>query len=190
MKRPNLARESFVDIRPVVLVCVALFVLAALLTAYSLHGVFRAKDKEQETMQRIAQLEGEQASLAKEVDAQNRTLAAVKWKKLAAETTSMQGVVAGRRLSWSRLLADLERVLPWDTRLITISPQIREDGGVEITLTGVAANREAWLKLISTLFTDKSFSDPVPFNEEAPGTTNVVGYRFQLRTMYRQEVQP
>jgi len=35
----------------------------------------------------------------------------------------MQQIVVQRRSLWGPLFADLERVLPWDTRLVTIDPQ-------------------------------------------------------------------
>jgi hypothetical protein len=99
----------------------------------------------------------------------------------------MQEVAARRRVAWSRLLVDLERVLPWDVRLVSVAPTIDDKGVVQVSLTGVAAGRDGWLKLLGRCFADSNFSEPVPASEEAPSASNTVGYRFQLRVRYWPE---
>jgi Tfp pilus assembly protein PilN len=121
------------------------------------------------------------------VEAANRRLAAVSWKKLQFETASLQDVVARRRLVWSQLLADLERVMPREIRLVSIMPSVSREGNARVAISGVATSREAWLKLLAVLFTDRKFSDPMPSSEEAPSASNSQGYKFQLTFTYLAE---
>jgi hypothetical protein len=88
------------------------------------------------------------------------------------------------------LLVDLERTLPWDIRLISISPQLDSQRRVDLKLTGIAVSRAAWLGLLETLFTDGKFSEPVPESEEAPGVGSPQGHRFALRAVYWPEGRP
>jgi Tfp pilus assembly protein PilN len=157
------------------------------LTSYSLAELISAKGAERTSTQRLQRLEARRKQLSESVDALNRELGRVPWRKLQTEAKSLQGVVASRRLVWSQMLADLERVVPWDARLVTITPQIARDGTVELTLSGHANNRESWLKLIAVLFTDPHFSEPLPQSEDTPESTGGQGYRFQLSVRYWPE---
>jgi hypothetical protein len=96
----------------------------------------------------------------------------------------MQVVVARHKLVWSQLLADLERVVPWDIRLVQITPTVDKTGAIQVGLRGLATGREAWLRLLAVLFADSTFSDPLPRSEEAPSATNSRGYLFELSVRY------
>ncbi len=187
MRRPNLASNQFLDVRPVVVVAAVLTLAALGLTAVSLAEFFRARGREKEYAGALARMESRRSELVAKVEQTNRQMAAVGWKKLQAETAAMQEVVARRALVWSQLLADLERTIPWDVRLTSIVPTIDKDGSVVVGLTGIATGRPAWLKLLARFFTDPKFSKPIPNNEEAPSATNGLGYRFQLTVHYWPE---
>ena len=187
MHRPNLAREPFANTRPVWVTGVALALLAALATTVSVVEYVGKHGQEQAAASRLVTLEARRAELATEVRAANEKLSRVSWKALAGEAASLGQVVAHRRLSWTLMLGDLERVLPWNVRLVSISPSVDADGQVKLVLAGVATGREAWLELLARLFTDSHFSEPVPLSEEAPGATNSQGHRFQVSVHYWPE---
>jgi hypothetical protein len=189
-RRPNLAVRQFLDVRPVLLTGGVLAFVAVVLTVVSLAELFHARGKERAYADTLGRTEARRNQLAARVERLNHQLAGVGWKKLDGETSAMAGVVARRQLVWSRLLADLERVMPWDVRLISIAPSIDKDGSVLIGLNGVATGREAWLKLLAILFADSKFSDPIPRTEEAPSATNGLGYRFSLTVHYWPEGRP
>lgn len=184
MRRPNLAGKPFENVRPVWLAGAVLSVAAVGFSVISITEALGARDSERMQTGRLQSLTTTRTQLVKSIDAANRELARVSWKTLQLEASSLQGVVARRELSWGALLVDLERVLPWNVRLMAISPTIMESGGIQITLRGVAATRESWLRLIEVFFADDRFSDPVPLSEESPGSSGVQGYAFGLRVMY------
>ncbi len=187
MRRPNLAAQPFLDVRPVWLAGGVLAAVALVLSALSLAEFVSARGRELSAADLLRRTRARRAELAAQVEAGNRELAAVPWRKLQLETSSLQVVVGRRRLVWSQLLADLERVTPWDVRLVQITPTIAKDGTVQVELAGLATGREAWLKLLAVLFTDSRFSDPLPRSEEAPSATNSKGYRFILSVRYWPE---
>ena len=189
-QRPNLASSPLLDVRPPLVAGVALSLVAVALTAISLSGVITARGTEKAAESALLGLQARRAELVTKVETTNRKLAGVRWKSLQAETVAMQEVVARRALVWSQLLADFERLVPWDVRLLSIAPTIDKDGSVLVGLSGVAASREAWLKLIALLFVDRKFSEPLPTSEEAPSATNGLGYRFSLTVRYWPEGRP
>ena len=190
MVRPNLAGRPFLDTRPVLVVGAVLALLAAGLTAMSVADYLSERGEESHLADTVRDLETRRAELAFEVTALDRELARAPWKKLKAETASMQQLVVQRGSLWSTLFAALERVLPWDTRLLIVNPRTDENGQINIALSGVATDRAAWLKLLGRLFTDTHFSDPLPRTEESPGEQNAVGFKFTLDVRYWPEGRP
>lgn len=189
-ERPNLAARPFVDRRPVLLASALLAGAALALSAVTVGEFVTARGEERALAVRLRELEqrrGEAAARARELDAE---LKSVRWKELERETATLRTIVAARNLSWSLLLRDLERSLPWDVRLVTVSPQVREGGSCEVTVVGYASGRAAWLALLGRLFASERFSNPIPVAEEAPGPTNALGHKFQIKVMYWPEGRP
>lgn len=190
MLRPNLAGRPFLDSRPVVVTGAVAAVLAVALTAVTVADYLAERGEETQLAAAVRDLDARGQELAGEVAALDRQLSRAPWKKLKAETASMQQLVVQRSALWTSLFADLERVLPWDTRLVSITPKTGEAGEILVSLSGVAADRAAWLKLLGRFLTDTRFSDPVPRSEEAPGEQNSVGYKFILEVRYWPEGRP
>lgn len=187
MRRPNLARAPFLNSRPVWVLGSVLLTAAVVLTAMSVSEFLVKREEEEGLSGRLAALQQRREAMAREVQEVNRALAAVPWKQLEGDAAALRRIAGKRAWAWTTLLADLERVLPWDVRLVSISPSVDDKGRVRLTLVGVAASREAWLTLVTQLFNDPSFADPVPASEEAPGAGNPQGYRFQLAVRYLPE---
>jgi hypothetical protein len=187
VSRPNLARSPFVDSRPIWITGAVLGVLALALTLVNVLQFFSARGQETTLRARMATLRVKREALRKDVEDAGRRLGAVDWKRLDGEVASVSGVVGKRRLAWSDLLSDLERVVPWDVRLVSISPAFNDKGEITVVLRGVASSRQAWLNLLARCFADDHFSEPVPMSEEAPGANNAQGYSFDLRVKYWPE---
>ena len=190
MDRPNLARSPFQDSRPVWLVGSVLAATAVVLTAVSLAELVSVRSEEHALAGRLVELRERGRTLRTQVEAANRRLSTVSWKALSTETASLGGVVTRRQLSWTRLLRDLERVVPWDVRLVSVDPVVEQDGRINVRLQGMAVDRAAWLRLIARLFTDGSFSDPIPSSEESSTSSGMPGYRFQIQARYWPEGKP
>jgi len=187
MRTPNLVREPLPNLRPLQVAVVLLSLLAFAATALSVVDLVGARRTEADLTARLAPLEQRRAELATTVATLDRELAGVKWEALGTEVRALNQVLATRRVVWTGLLADLERILPWDVRLVTISPAVDSGGEVILSLAGISTGRQGWLTLLARLFADGSFSDPVPLSEEAPGATNALGHRFQVRAKYWPE---
>lgn len=190
MRRPNLARERFENGRPLWVLGGVLAGLAAILSVISLVEVLGVRGVEQAQFKRVEQLQAQRLKLQQVVTTSNRRLASVGWKKLQSEVATLQDVVARRQLSWTRMLADLERVVPWDVRLLNISPGAEDKGEIRLQLQAIAVSRDAWLSLLARLFADSQFSDPVPQGEDSPTSSGQQGYAVGLSVRYWPEGRP
>jgi Tfp pilus assembly protein PilN len=184
---PNLSASPFLNRRQVVLTGAALALVATVLTAVNIGEVVSARGRERAAAGRLVELDARRQHLAAEVRDLDRQLGAVGWRRLEFEATSLREVVARRQFAWSQLLSDLERMLPWNVRLISIDPRFEKNGSIGLHLSGLATDREAWLHLLAVLFADPRFSDPVPESEEEPGGRSPQGHSFALSVSYWPE---
>lgn len=188
MRRPNLASKPFLNTRPVWVVSGVIWLLALALSGYSVVDFLSVRGQEKDAGSKLLALSQKASLLSQQADALNRELSRVNWKKLKLEVDSVAHAASQRQLRWGRLLSDLENVTPWDVRLLSINPAVDASGKVTITLEGVATSREAWLKFLGRLMEDPRFANPIPKQEEAPGTGSPMGYGFSLSVTYNPEV--
>ncbi|MCS7181960.1 MAG: PilN domain-containing protein [Thermoanaerobaculum sp.] len=187
MRRPNLAQQPFLNTRPVWVVSTLAWLCALGLSAYAVVDFLSVRGQERHAAQRLQALSARATALNQEAKALSRELSAVNWRKLKAEVDAVASAASQRQLRWGPLLASLEAVLPWDVRLISITPTATPEG-LTVTLEGVATNREAWLRLLTNLLRDPRFANPVPQEEQAPGSGGAVGYGFSLKVTYQPGV--
>lgn len=190
MRRPNLAGQPFLDSRPVLVLAGALWILGLVLSFYSVRNFFSVRSQEKKTGAKLAQLVQKSQQLQTQAKALNRELSSVKWKKLKNEVDSVSFAASQRRLRWGNLLGDLEEVIPWDVRLVGITPSVESDGSIRVSLEGLSTGREAWLGLLARLVEDPRFGEFIPRLEQAPGVSFAGGYQFSLSLTYRPEVLP
>lgn len=188
MRRPNLASRPFLNTRPVWLVAAALWLLTLALSAYSLMDFLSVQGQEKDAGTKLQAMSQKTSALSQQADALSRELSQVNWKKLKLEVDSVAHAASQRQLRWGQLLSDLETVTPWDVRLLSINPAVDAAGTVTVTLEGVATSREAWLGFLARLVADPRFANPIPRQEQAPGTGNPMGYGFSLTVTYKPGV--
>lgn len=190
MMAPNLATRPFLNTRPVWLATAA-----AVATAVVVGGLLVVSHlaSNQELATEIAAIEGLQAdhdALDREVRAAARGLDQVPWRSLAARIDGTNTILREHRFSWLDLLQDLEEVLPYDVRLVQVSPKVETDR-VQLGLEAVCRTREALLELLDNLIADPRFAEPTPRSETLPERSESTGYELSLTVVYfPDEVAP
>lgn len=164
--------------------------LGLLLSLYSVSNFFSLRSQEKRVSAKLAQLVQKGRKLQEQAQLLNRDLSSVNWKKLKNEVESVTFAASQRRLRWGNLLGDLEEMVPWDVRLVGITPSVGSDGSIRVSLEGVSTGREAWLAFLARLVEDPRFGDLIPRLEQVPGAGFAGGYQFSLSLTYRPEVFP
>jgi Tfp pilus assembly protein PilN len=193
----NLARRPFVNQRPVQRVSILLWVLAGLFLALNvfLYWSFLAgqEAKQGRLNETLAAIEEEEASIREirgrlagfDLEQQNELVSFLNLK------------IGERTFGWSRLFDHLAEVLPWQVRLLSLTPEplvperrsgtVRrrdqgpEDGRVLLTLVGQAQTDEALLELVDALFASPAFLHP-NLSRESLDAQNLA--RFNLQVFY------
>jgi Tfp pilus assembly protein PilN len=161
MRPINLARQPFRNERLPNLGTGLLAALALLLCIP--HGLLIV----QAGPRHLARLETEVGSLEAEqkaAQAESRRLAGIQPTTEEAERASVvKDLVDRRLLRWTQLLADFERVLPADLKLVSLAPTL-EDQTITLSLTVAAqrGNSASLIKLVDVLDHQPMFAHVVP----------------------------
>ncbi len=169
----NLARRPFVNARPVVRISVLLWTLGAVLLAvnvwlfssYTRDSAGRQAELEL-ARERIGAAEGHITSLENEIER-------ARLPQLAQQVNFLNLRITERTFGWGKLFDDLAAVLPWDVRIVSLSPvslvpetpKERNESAVprdrfRMTIDGTAQSDEALLQFLDALFKSSSFADP------------------------------
>ena len=156
---PNLATRPLRNERlPAVLLSAALLVLLALSVE---HGLFLRQllpDRTSVVEAEVRGLEGELQSLREQTERLPRTKPDARDR---GEWEVIRGLVDRRAMSWARLLARLEDVMPPGVKLASITPSVK-DGRILLDMDAVGRTTRDGLGLLRVLQKAKDFDDVVP----------------------------
>lgn len=165
---PNLAREPFLNLRPLRRVATALALAAVALTAWNSVSYLRAGSGAARRSAELARLAAETAAARARLATIESDLAS---RDLAAENRRalfLNERIAQRTFDWNALFDRLAEVQPRGVRLRSLTPRlgaVPADGDaaravVSLTLDAEAEDGEAMLEMVDNLFAHPSFAAP------------------------------
>lgn len=180
----NLAARPYHDYRPYVAVMAIGWLLVALMALNNLDTWYRYQHDTKTTRDETAALERQAAVERTKLQTSQQRLRSINVALMTAQTQYVNSRLAERAFSWSELLDRLERVLPDDVRLVSISPSFNKNGLVHLTLACIGKTGTSLVKTLDNFNRDGHFSRPFPTSEiEAP-----VGFTFGIGVDYRPTI--
>lgn len=85
-------------------------------------------------------------------------------QKTLQRANFLNSLIGERSFPWTKVFADLERILPAGVRVVAISPKL-VNGEAQVTLTIGATNDEQKIKFLEAIEKSKNFSDIHPTAE-------------------------
>ena len=183
----NLASRPYRDYKPLYAVVVITSLAIAFLMLNNVETYFRYVSETQTTRSKIASLDNETDGEKRRAAGADAQLKGIDLITLDSETKFINAQLAERAFSWSELLDRLERVLPDDVRIRTISPQFQKNGLVHFELACDAKAPDSYLRTLTRLINSPYFSDAFPRNVmaiEGAGS----GYTFVIGVDYKPSV--
>lgn len=196
---PNLAREPFLNLRPLVRVAAALGIVGLALTVWNLATYERAGSGAAARSAEIAALEERIAESRQRLATLENDLAQ---RDLAAENQRAEFLnarIEERSFSWNVLFDRLAEALPAGVRLRNLSPRVAAERGVGrrrtasvrtpvlLQITGEAVDDEAVLGFVDALFAHAAFESP---NLERESRQGAAALAFSLSVTYYPEREP
>ncbi|MGA7991698.1 MAG: hypothetical protein WCC53_09725 [Thermoanaerobaculia bacterium] len=197
-RRFNLARRPFVDTRPANLTAGILVVVVLGVSFVAGQTVLRYLDDSRRTRDAIALLKADIARLEEERQGAEASLSRIDVATLSADVEEANGIALRRAFSWTRFLTRLEKTLPADVRIATIS--LQKSGGAAGSAGGPrGASGESMLVSLSLISRDPNglpntirafdaspwFERPAPASEDRGEKSVPEGRRLQLSVLYR-----
>ncbi len=180
----NLASHPYRDYRPLYAVVVLASLLIAFMLLNNIETGYRYVRDTRTTRDKIAQIDQQaQAENRRAAEAMQR-IRGVNVKVLSEQAQFANARLAERAFSWSELLDRLERVLPNDVRIESVSPAFDKNGMVHLSLLAVAKNGEGMVHTLDRLNRDPRFSNAFPTSENKSNT----GYTFGIGVDYRPSI--
>ncbi len=180
----NLASRPFRDYRPVYGVVVVMALLTAFLALNNVDTFLRYRTETKTTRANIDKLEQQIADEQRKADTLSQRLKGVDLKLLASQTEFANAQLAERAFSWSELLDRLERVLPPDVRLQSVTPSFGKDGLVHLSMTCITKTGDGLTATINRFNGDPRFANAFPTVQ----TANVGEYHISLGVDYRPSI--
>jgi hypothetical protein len=179
----NLAARPFRDYRPVYAVVVIASLLVAFLMLNNVDTYYRYVRETRTTRDDIARIDAAIQQEHDRAEAARRDITRIDLVALSKESKFVNSQIAQRAFSWSELLDRLERVLPNNVRVISISPSFADNGLVHLSLVLEGKASDSLLTTLTRLQRDAHFASPFP---SALDTGN--GYHFSITVDYKPGV--
>ena len=180
----NLASRPYRDYRPLYAVVVVTSLLIAFMLLNNIETGYRYVHETRATRDKISQIDRQIEVENRRTEEANQRLRGVNVKLLAEQAQFVNARLAERAFSWSELLDRLERVLPDDVRIESVSPSFAKDGMVHLTLLGVAKTGYGMTNTLDRLNRDSRFASAFPTSEEHSPT----GWKFSIGVDYRPSI--
>lgn len=182
----NLASRPYRDYRPVYAVIVVTSLLIAYLTLVNFDVYYRYRHETRTTRAKIAELETQTETERRRADQADAQLRTVNVTALDKQTRFINTQLAERAFSWSELLDKLERVIPENVRITTISPTFDETSGyVHLEIACEDKTGGGMVEMINRMMTATQFHNPFPRVETRMGVDPKSGYQFSLSVDFK-----
>src|SRR6185312_6330572 len=96
-------------------------------------------------------------------------------------------LIGRKAVSWTRIFSDLQTVLPYDVRIVSIRPTLNGRGELSLDMTVAAQTPEPVIGFISKVELSTLFGDVTQSSWTAPTQTDPL-YRFHLTVTYDQKL--
>ncbi len=184
---PNLAVRPRLNTRPVWIVTGVAVAIGLVLTAINVRLFLSSNQTLEGLIVRRDMLQLQRDALAEEFSGHAAVLENVPWGGLATRIQRVNDILKEHGFSWSGLLDDLADVLPWQVRVVSVSPTLGDEG-VTLSLQAVSKDRDGFLDLLDRMVADPHFDDPLPSRETWPEGGQSAEYVFTLTVTYHPGV--
>jgi hypothetical protein len=184
----NLASEPFRRDRPLMVGSVA---LAAVLTVVLIYQVFAIVSERRQAADIRVAIARETSQLQR-IGAQqarlNATLRLPENAEVLERSLFLNTLIERKAISWTKIFGDLEKVMPYNVRLISVRlPEVNSHNQVLLDMVVGAKEVPPILELVKRLETSPQFGDTSVQSAAPPSQTDPF-YRYHVTVTYAQKL--
>jgi len=180
----NLSSKPFYNFKILLISLVFIYILSIAIAVYSANKFYNIFKISEESKNKIESLNNELKKAAKENSNLKERLKPINKKMVVDIAEEINSLILEKTFSWSELLEDIEKILPEEVRLLSLSTSKSEGGYLNVKISGISSKREGMLQTIEALKTNPSFKNikPVQFQDEEKSSS--IGKRFEIQFVY------
>jgi type IV pilus assembly protein PilN len=182
----NLATKPYQDVRRFLLQWGGVVVLLAVCTLALVWNAASTWRQSREVNAKTSALESEIAVLDRQHDEAVAMLGLPQNKSVVEDSKFLNGLIARKAFSWTRVFMQLEQIMPPRLHVVSISPSLQSSTNtVEVHMQVAGTSREAAVELVKRLEQSPSFRDArISEESEAPERDSEDKVKFQVTAIY------
>lgn len=183
----NLASQPFRRDRPMLIASSLLALVLVSLLGFLVFLILIEHKRLAATRSEIARVEAQLRALAAEQNRQDMTLGKPENQEVLERTVFLNTLIYRKGISWTRMLADLEKTLPYNVRLISIRPQVTSESQVSLDMIVGAETTEPIVELLVHLESSELFGATTLSGSMPPSQTDPL-YRYRISANYARKL--
>ena len=184
----NLASEPFRRDRPMLVGSIALAVLLTLTLAYQVFTIVNERRQARDIRIAIAHENSRLRAISTEQSKLNGTLHLPQNSEVLERSLFLNTLIERKGISWTRIFADLEKVMPYNVRLVSVRlPEVDSDNRVLLDMVVGAKDVPPILELFKRLEAAPEFGNASVQSSAPPSQTDPY-FRYHLTVTYAQKL--
>ncbi len=184
----NLASEPFRRDRPLVVGSVALAVGLTLVLIYQVFAIVSERRQAADIRAAIARETVQLQRVAAQQARLNATLRQPENAEVLERSLFLNTLIERKAISWTKIFGDLEKVMPYNVRLISVRlPEVNTHNQVLLDMVVGAKEVPPILELVKRLETAPQFGDTSVQSAAPPSQTDPY-YRYHVTVTYAQKL--
>jgi type IV pilus assembly protein PilN len=184
----NLASEPFRRDRQVLVASAALAVLLIILLGWQLITINSKRHQSADIQVRINRLNAQLRTITGEQAKLNATLRKPENAEVLERSVFLNTLIDRKSISWTRIFADLEKVMPPTVRLVSVRlPEVDTQNEVQLDMLIGAKEVLPLLELVKRLEASPQFG-PTNVQTSQPPSQTDPSYRYHVTVSYAQKL--
>jgi hypothetical protein len=184
----NLASEPFRRDRPVLVGSAALAVVLSLLLIYQVVAIVSERHQAADIRIAIDQQNSRLRAVAAQQAALNTTLRKPENAEVLERSLFLNTLIERKAISWTKIFADLEKVMPYNVRLVSVRlPEVDTNNQVLLDMVVGSKDVPPILELLKRLEGSAQFG-PTTVQSSAPPSQTDPFYRYHVTVSYAQKL--
>lgn len=184
----NLASDPFRRDRPVLIASAMLVGVLAILLILQVGVIIRARAQAGDTRAMLDRLNGQLAKVKAEQAKLDATLSKPENAEVLERSQFLNGLIERKAISWTRIFADLEKVVPSSVRLVSVKlPQVNAENQVQLDMMVGAESFVPVLELLRRLEASPQFGPYSVINSLPPSQTDKL-WKYRVSVSYAQKL--
>jgi len=184
----NLATEPFRRDRPIIVGAIALSVVLLGVLALQGYTIWSERNQAADTRLFLDRLNRQMRTITVEQQKLDITLNQPENAEVLERSLFLNLLINHKAISWTKLFADLEKVIPADVRLVTVRlPQVDSESHVLLDMTVAAKESTSILEVVRRLESTPQFRDPQVLSEQ-PASQTEPYVRTRMSVSYAQQL--